>query len=237
MDGNGRWAQSRGHRRSYGHIRGATRAKNVIENCVELGIPYLTLYAFSTENWMRPKQEVFLLMQLLARHLSKERRNLVAQNIKFSTIGDISRMPAFVKSEIELTKSVTKNNTGMELTFALSYGGRQEITAACRQLVAEAARGELSVEDISEDLVNSRLETKNIPDPDLIIRTRGEYRLSNFMLWQAAYSELYVTEIAWPDFEKTHLLQAIAFDNWRERRFGRVKETAPESQLEHSQSL
>lgn len=222
MDGNGRWAELRGRARTFGHLKGARVAKNIIEQCTKLGIRQLTLYAFSSENWLRPQEEVSFLMMLLARHLRKERRTLIKNNIRFSIIGDAERLPEIVRKEVDITISSTSTNTGMRLTFALSYGSRQEITRAVRSICEDVKSGVLSPTDISEGLIASRLQTFDMPDPDLIIRTSGEFRLSNFLLWQAAYSELYVTQTLWPDFSNDELLQAFEQFSRRERRFGRT---------------
>lgn len=232
MDGNGRWAELRRKDRTFGHLKGARVAKSVIETCAQAGLEQLTLYAFSTENWLRPKMEVAFLMILLGRHLKRERATLMKNNIRFSVIGDVQRLPAPVLVEVHRTLEETKNNTGMSLTFALSYGGRQEITGAVQQIAREVAAGRLDPDDIDESLLASHLQTSDVHpcDPDLIIRTSGEYRLSNFMLWQAAYSELYVTSTLWPDFGTEEL--ARAFDSFagRERRFGRTTaQLAPSS--------
>ncbi len=223
MDGNGRWAEMRGRDRAFGHLRGARIAKQTIETCAGLGLDQLTLYAFSTENWKRPRAEVSFLMLLLGRHMRKERLNLVRNNIRFSVIGDVSRLPAPVLEEVEKTMAATSACTGMSLTFALSYGGRQEIANAAKALALDVAAGRMSADDITEEALSSKLQTSHMPDPDLIIRTSGEFRLSNFMLWQAAYSELYVTETMWPDFEKAELLKAFEHFAKRERRFGCTK--------------
>jgi len=222
MDGNGRWAELRRRDRVFGHLRGARIAKRTIETCAELGLEQLTLYAFSTENWLRPKAEVNFLMMLLGRHLKKERATLIKNNIRFSVIGDLSRMPDVVIDEVKKTIAATMECTGMRLTFALSYGGRQEITEAARSLARKVAAGELSPDQITEEMLASQLQTKAMKDPDLIVRTSGEYRLSNFMLWQAAYSELYITKVLWPDFDETELFKAFAHYASRERRFGRT---------------
>ena len=222
MDGNGRWAELRGRDRVFGHLRGARIAKNTIELCAELGLEQLTLYAFSTENWMRPKAEVTFLMMLLGRHLKKERANLVKNNIRFSVIGDVARMPDFVIAEIDKTIAATKDCTGMKLTFALSYGGRQEITNAAQALARAVAAGHLKPEDITEERFQLELQTAGQKDPDLLIRTSGEYRLSNFMLWQIAYTELYVTKTPWPAFDRSELFKAFEHFSGRERRFGRT---------------
>ncbi|MCM2280216.1 MAG: isoprenyl transferase [Bdellovibrionaceae bacterium] len=231
MDGNGRWAKVHGRERTFGHLRGARVAKTMIEHCADLGVRHLTLYAFSTENWLRPKPEVFFLMRLLARHMRKERDNLVKNNIRFTTIGELQRLPHAVQAEVRKTEAATAANTGMHLVFALSYGARQEITAAVRALAQEVAEGRLKPEAINETLVQNRLETSDMPDPDLIIRTSGEYRLSNFLLWQAAYSELYITNTLWPDFTIQELEHALQSYSQRERRFGRTHASLPQGSV------
>jgi undecaprenyl diphosphate synthase len=225
MDGNGRWAELRRRDRTFGHLKGARVAKEVIEICAHMGLPQLTLYAFSTENWLRPKMEVAFLMVLLGRHLKRERASLVKNNIRFSVIGEVDRLPAAVLEEVHKTIAATKNNTGMSLTFALSYGGRQEITNAVKQIAEEVASGVLNPAQVTESLISEKLQSAAVHecDPDLIIRTSGEYRLSNFMLWQAAYSELYVTPTLWPDFSTTELNLALKQFSSRERRFGKTK--------------
>ncbi len=224
MDGNGRWAKARGHTRAYGHVRGARVAKRMIEKCANDGVKFLTLYAFSTENWMRPKLEVNFLMQLLARHLKKERDSLIQNNIRFQTIGEISLLPAAVQKEVSATVAATANCSGMTLIFALSYGGRQEITKALKAIAEKVEAKQILSSDISESLIEEHLGTKNIPDPDLIIRTSGENRLSNFLLWQSAYSEIYFSPTFWPDFKDSDLEQAYLFFSTRERRFGKISE-------------
>lgn len=224
MDGNGRWAELRRRDRTFGHLKGARVAKNIIEHCAKVGVQQLTLYAFSTENWLRPKSEVSFLMRLLARHMRKERQALIKNGIRFSVIGNTSRLPEPVLAEVNQTIEATKNNTGMSLTFALSYGGRQEITDAVRSIAQDVVDGKLAPEAIDEILISNRLQTATMPDPDLIIRTSGEYRLSNFMLWQAAYSELYITSTLWPDFNSEELERAFVQYAKRERRFGRTTE-------------
>jgi undecaprenyl diphosphate synthase len=222
MDGNGRWAENRRRDRTFGHLKGARVAKTMIETCAREGLTQLTLYAFSTENWLRPKAEVSFLMKLLGRHLRKERASLMKNNIRFSVIGEIHRLPEAVLVEVQRTIEETKNNTGMSLTFALSYGGRQEITEAVREIAREVAAGRLTPDQIDEKMISARLQSSYMPEPDLIIRTSGEYRLSNFMLWQAAYSELYITQTLWPDFTEEELAKALGQFNTRERRFGRT---------------
>lgn len=220
MDGNGRWARSRGHNRFFGHVRGARVAKMVVESCAQMGLSHLTLFAFSTENWRRPKDEVSFLMKLLSKWLTKERQNLVNQNIRFQVIGDLNRLPKFAKQEVQATLDKTRDCFGMTFTLALSYGGRQEIVSAARSIAKRALAGEIQPEEISEELFSAELNSSFLPDPDLIIRSSGESRLSNFMLWQSAYSELQFFEKTWPEFRLTDLENAIARFETRERRFG-----------------
>jgi undecaprenyl diphosphate synthase len=222
MDGNGRWAQGRGHHRVFGHVRGATVAKRIIELCASKGLKNLTLFTFSTENWFRPSDEVSFLMSLLARRLKREAPTLVRNNIRFHCIGQIDRLPKVVQARVAETMRLTEHCTGMNLTFALSYGGRQELTCAIRRLAERVERGELKASDIDESCLAGSLESSFLPDPDLIVRTSGEHRLSNFFLWQAAYSEIYVTDKAWPDFDASELDLALQTFAQRERRFGRT---------------
>lgn len=222
MDGNGRWAQVRHKPRIFGHIKGTRVAKKIITACSRKGIKNLTLYAFSTENWLRPKSEVIFLMDLLRRYLKKETENLVKENIRFSIIGDISKVPDDVREAIAKAMQTTAKCTGLSLVFALSYGSRQEITEAVRTIVAKVAVGEIKPGDIDESIVNAALSTYPTPDPDLIIRTSGELRLSNFLMWQAAYSELYFTSTLWPDFTETDLNNALHDYQNRQRRFGGI---------------
>ena len=224
MDGNGRWAELRGRNRTFGHLKGARVAKQMIEFCAHSGIKHLTLYAFSTENWMRPQNEVSFLMRLLARHLRRERRTLMKNKIRFSVIGEISRLPEAVQQEVRTTLEETCQNTGMNLTFALSYGSRQEMTMTVKEICQDVQAARLQISDITEDFISSRLQTGQMPDPDLIIRTSGEHRLSNFMLWQAAYSELYITPTLWPEFTAEDLKLAFHKYAKTERRFGRTTE-------------
>jgi undecaprenyl diphosphate synthase len=224
MDGNGRWAVARKHHRSYGHVRGALRAKEIIEECARLKIPRLTLFTFSTENWSRPSGEVSLLMRLLIKRLRKERSSLMENNIRFECIGNLARLPHFVLDVVKETIAITAQNTGMNLVFALSYGGRQDLMFAMRKLAERVRSGQLEPEAIAEEHITASLETAETADPDLIIRTSGESRLSNFFLWQAAYSELYVCEQLWPDFSKADLMDALDCFATRERRFGQVME-------------
>ncbi|MGZ3746741.1 MAG: isoprenyl transferase [Pseudobdellovibrionaceae bacterium] len=222
MDGNGRWAQVRHKPRIFGHIKGTRVAKKIITACSRKKIKNLTLYAFSTENWLRPQSEVAFLMQLLRRYLKKETENLIKENIRFSIIGDISKVPDDVKEAITRAMQATAKCTGLNLVFALSYGSRQEITAAVRTIVAKVAAGEIQPGNIDESVVNAALSTYPTPDPDLIIRTSGELRLSNFLMWQAAYSEFYFTSTLWPDFTERDLDKALGDYESRQRRFGGV---------------
>jgi len=224
MDGNGRWAKARSHGRIYGHIRGAKVAKSIIEECARLKIPHLTLFAFSTENWFRPAEEVTFLMHLLQRQLVKERETLMRNNIRFQVIGDTGRMPAPVQDIVNETVTLTAGNSGMVLTFALSYGGRQEITEMVREVARQAAAGEVKVEDLDEATVAGMLPTSFLPDPDLIIRTSGERRISNFFLWQSAYSEIEFEPTPWPEFTVERLTAILNQFASRERRFGRTSE-------------
>jgi undecaprenyl diphosphate synthase len=224
MDGNGRWAKARGHNRFFGHVRGARVAKSVIEESARLGLKYLTLYAFSTENWFRPPDEVSFLMTLLSRKLRRERDLLMKNNIRFCVIGDLRRLPTFVRSEAIRTIEATADNTGMVLTFALSYGGRQEIVQMAKALVEKAKSGALKAEDIDESTLAEHLPSSFLPDPDLIVRTSGEQRISNFFLWQAAYSEIYFEDAAWPDFTIRNLHEIFHRYANCERRFGRTSD-------------
>lgn len=224
MDGNGRWARARHHSRVFGHVRGARVAKNIIEECARLKIPYLTLFAFSTENWFRPAEEVTFLMHLLRRQLLKEREYLLRENIRFQTIGEVSRLPQAVREVVAEITEATAGNTGMVLSFALSYGGRQEITAMAREVARQVKLNLLNEGEIDEALVASLLPSSFLPDPDLIVRTSGEGRISNFFLWQAAYSEIEFEAKAWPNFSTQDLHRILENFANRERRFGRVQE-------------
>jgi undecaprenyl diphosphate synthase len=224
MDGNGRWAQLRRQPRTLGHVKGTRVAKKIITACSRRGIKHLTLYAFSTENWLRPEAEVRLLMRILRRYLDRETKNLIKENIRFSIIGDLSRIPEDVSAAISNSINETAHCTGLHLVFALSYGSRQEIVNAVKNLCSRVSSGELSVADIDASMVSSFLSTFPTPDPDLIIRTSGEQRLSNFLLWQAAYSEFYFTDVLWPNFTESHLDLALRSFSQRQRRFGKVIE-------------
>lgn len=222
MDGNGRWAKSRGNIRSYGHKAGVDSVRDVTEACAQIGVKYLTLYAFSTENWGRPKMEVNALMRLLASSLRKEAENLNKNNIKLETIGQIDRFPENCRRELREAVELTKNNDRLQLCLALSYSGRWDITEAVKKLARQVKDGSIDPGEINDEMISAHLSTANIPDPELIIRTSGEYRLSNFLLWQLAYSELYITETYWPDFRRDELYKAIQSFQQRERRFGKL---------------
>lgn len=224
MDGNGRWAQLKGRPRTYGHIKGARVAKKIITECADQGLESLTLYAFSTENWLRPQVEVHFLLNLLRRYLKKETENLVKKNIRFGAIGDLKRLPLDLLKMIDQATERTANCTGLHVLFAISYGSRAEITEAVRSIAEKVKAQLLRPEEIDESTIAQNLMTTAQNDPDLIIRTSGECRLSNFMLWQAAYSELYFTKTLWPDFTVVDLLRAFESFNTRERRFGGLKE-------------
>ena len=224
MDGNGRWARKRLLNRINGHRKGIAVAKDIVKACRELGIPYLTLYTFSKENWRRPASEVKMLMALLESHLRKEADEMVREGIRFKAIGNIASLPPGVQKVLEEIEKKTRNNDSMVLQLALSYSGREEILEACKKIVEEVKSGRLSVEELSEDGFRDYLYTRDIPDPDLLIRTSGECRISNFLLWQLAYTEIYITDILWPDFTREALLEAIRDFQTRERRFGLVKD-------------
>lgn len=228
MDGNGRWAKGMGRPRALGHEEGAKMVKRIVKSCAEKGIEYLTLFAFSTENWLRPKKEVNTLMRILVKSLRSELQTLVENDIQLRTIGDIKNLPEVVQSELEEVVTQTKSNTRMVLTLALSYGSRQEIANAVQEISAKVKKGLISPSDIDEKLINSHLYTCFMPEVDLLIRTSGEYRLSNFMLWQCAYAELYFTDTYWPDFDAKELDKALASYQKRERRFGKTTEQLQE---------
>ena len=222
MDGNGRWAQKKLLNRVKGHEKGADTVRMVVRSCREIGISYLTLYAFSTENWQRSKAEVSALMVLLKKFLVSERQEMVVNNIRFNVIGEEERLPGNVQDEIQRTRDATKNNNGMNLNLALSYGARSEIVRAAKAIAAEVQIGRLSVDAITQETITGHLYTANIPDPELLIRTSGEMRVSNFLLWQIAYSEIAVTDTLWPDFTRNELIQILKEYQGRDRRFGRV---------------
>lgn len=223
MDGNGRWAKKRGNQRIFGHKNGVQAVKETVEGSAELGINYLTLYAFSRENWNRPKQEIDALMNLLVTTVDKELSTLQKNNIKLHIIGDLKELPKQVQEKIEYALEKTQSNSGLNLILALNYSGRWEILNAMKQYGKDIQQQNKPV-DLDSDTVNRYLTTGNTPDPDLLIRTSGEQRLSNFLLWQLAYSELYFTETLWPDFRKENLYKAIINYQNRERRFGKISE-------------
>ncbi len=220
MDGNGRWAKERGRPRIEGHRAGAESVTEVLKGCIEQGVEYLTLYAFSSENWSRPETEVSALMTLLNHFLKAKLKDLDRQNIRLLTIGQLDRLPAKTRALIERTEAHTANHTAMTLVLALSYGGREEIVAAARSLASDAAAGKINPADIDGELFASRLQTAGIPDPDLLIRTSGEMRISNFLLWQISYAEIVIVKKFWPDFGKSDLAEAIEEYQRRHRRFG-----------------
>ncbi|MBC8753118.1 isoprenyl transferase [Kordia sp. YSTF-M3] len=224
MDGNGRWAKQKGRLRVFGHESGTKAVRQTVEACAELGIKHLTLYAFSTENWNRPKLEVDALMRLLVSSLKKELDLLVKNNIKLQAIGKLDTLPKKAKKELFEVIEKTKNNTHMTLTLALSYGSREEIKNAVKEICNKVKNNIISIETIDESIINQHLYTQNLPDVDLLIRTSGEHRISNFLLWQIAYAELYFTNVLWPDFSKEHLYEALINYQNRERRFGKTSE-------------
>ena len=224
MDGNGRWAKQKGMFRYMGHENGTKAVRDIVEACAEINIPYLTLYAFSTENWNRPKIEVELLMKLLVNSLKKEIKTLQDNNIKLNAIGNLDALPKRARKELSDVMAKTENNERMTLTLALSYGSREEITKTIKEISLKVKNNLISPSDISESLIDNHLYTRNLPDVDLLIRTSGEQRISNFLLWQIAYAELYFTETLWPDYTKDHLFEAILNYQNRERRFGKTSE-------------
>ncbi|MBX3475608.1 MAG: isoprenyl transferase [Planctomycetes bacterium] len=220
MDGNGRWAEARGLRRIRGHEAGAESVRAIAEECARLGVEQLTLYAFSEENWRRPRLETEFLMQLLKRFIAAERETLLRNQMRFSAIGRLDRLPSGVRKELQKTIRLTANNPKTNLCLALSYGGRAEIADAARRIAERVASGELKPEQVTEATVAAHLYQPEMPEPDLVIRTAGEMRLSNFLLWQVSYAEFYVTDTLWPDFRAEHLKAAIEDFGRRERRFG-----------------
>lgn len=224
MDGNGRWAKKKGAMRIFGHRNAVQAVKDVTEGCGELGIKYLTLYAFSTENWARPKEEVDGLMELLVSTIKQEIKTLTDNNVKLLTIGNTLHLPGDCQKNLEWAIEKTKNNTGLSLVLALSYSGRWEMIQAMKTMADDIVNGKLKTSEISEKVFENYLQTSGIPDPELLIRTSGELRVSNFLLWQIAYTELYITPTLWPDFRKEHLYEAIWSYQQRERRFGKTSE-------------
>ena len=230
MDGNGRWAKSRNLDRSEGHVEGVNTVRKITEIASELGIGYLTLYTFSTENWNRPQAEVDALMHLIVIAIERETADLIKNNVRLTMIGDFSRMPKFAYDRLCKCMDDTSHCTGLTLILAISYSSRWEITEAARRIAADVASGVLTVDDITPDTISGNLATAAIPDPDLLIRTGGDFRVSNFLLWQIAYSEIYVTPTFWPDFSKDDFCRAILQYQGRERRFGLTSEQLNENQ-------
>jgi len=224
MDGNGRWAKKQGAKRIFGHRNAIEAVRQTTETCAELGIKYLTLYAFSTENWERPKAEVRGLMELLVSTIKKETATLTKNNVRLTSIGDKEALPKSCQRELDESIELTKHNDGLNLILALSYSGRWEIVRAVKNLLKDVKNEGIGLEDINYELFSDYLCTRGIPDPELLIRTSGEMRISNFLLWQIAYTELYITDILWPDFRKEHLFEAIVAYQKRNRRFGKVIE-------------
>ena len=226
MDGNGRWANVRGLPRIAGHREGVRTVRKITQICGDLGIQALTLYTFSSENWKRPVAEVGALMKLLVNSLRKEVSDLMKNNVRITVIGDMNKFDQQIQNELINAIQKTKNNSGLNLNLALSYGSRQEILYATRKLVEKVTLGEIEIKDISEDLFSQMLHTKDLSDPDLLIRTGGEFRISNFLLWQIAYTEIHITDLYWPEFDKQDLMNAIYDYQNRERRFGKISAKA-----------
>lgn len=224
MDGNGRWARKRNKLRIFGHENAIEAVRDTVESCAKLGIPHLTLYAFSTENWNRPKREVDSLMKLLVAVLKKEVETMHKNDIRLNAIGRIDTLPKKAHAELLEVMAATKNNKRLTLTLALSYGSREEITQAVRGIATKVKNNIISPDDIDDTVINGHLYTQNLPDVDLLIRTSGEHRISNFLLWQIAYAELYFTDVLWPDFRAHHLVEALINYQNRERRFGKTSE-------------
>lgn len=229
MDGNGRWAKKKGNQRIFGHKNGVIAVRETVEAAAELGIKFLTLYAFSTENWNRPKTEVNALMQLLVSTLNSEAATLQKNNVRLLTIGDTQSLPSGVAKQLKEIITITSGNTGLALVLALSYSGRWEITDMVKRITLQAAKKEITPEQIDDCFISKQLQTGNMPDPELLIRTSGEYRISNFLLWQLAYAELYFTPTLWPDFRKDDFYKALIDFQGRERRFGKTSEQLVET--------
>ncbi|MFC4233422.1 isoprenyl transferase [Parasediminibacterium paludis] len=228
MDGNGRWAEEKGQERLYGHFHGVESVRNIVEGCAELGVGYLTLYAFSTENWDRPQQEVDGLMYLLVDTIRKEVPILNKNNIRLHVIGDMGMLPDFARIELKEALDMTSHNTGLNLVMALSYSSRWELVNAVKNIGLDVQAGKIDANSITQDTLQQYLTTSNLPDPELMIRTSGEYRISNFLLYQLAYAELYFTNTRWPDFRKENLYEAIIDFQNRERRFGKTSKQLQE---------
>ena len=223
LDGNGRWAKAKGMPRNYGHVQGAKTVETICEDAYRMGIQYLTVYAFSTENWSRPKDEVDALMKLLRNYMKTCLKTAEKNRMCVRVLGEKSRLDEDIRTRIQELEEATKNNDGLHFQIAINYGGRDEIVRASRKLARAVAAGELKPEDISEDTVSGLLDTAGIPEPDLLIRTCNEQRLSNFLLWQLAYTEFYITPVAWPDFTKEELIKAVEAYNHRDRKLGGLK--------------
>lgn len=233
MDGNGRWAKERGEDRVYGHHEGVVSVREIVNGCGEVGVSYLTLYAFSTENWNRPKEEVDALMELLVNTIRKEVEELKKKNVKLHVIGDFASLPDVCQKELNEAKEMTAENTGLNLILALSYSARWEIVEASKKIARDIKDGKLKEEDVSDDVFKKYLTTAEFPDPELMIRTSGETRISNFLLYQLAYAELYFTNVHWPAFRKPHLLEALLDYQNRERRFGKTSEQIQTNTPQH----
>jgi len=231
MDGNGRWAKEQGQDRLFGHFHGVESVRNIVEGCAELRIEYLTLYAFSTENWERPEYEVVGLMELLVSTIRKEVESLDKNNIRLHVIGDMNMLPDYARKELNEALDITKDNTGLNLIMALSYSGRWELLNAVKNIAHEVKEGRLKVEEVDQHTLQQYLCTSGFPDPELMIRTSGEYRISNFLLYQLAYAELYFTNVRWPDFRKDNLYEAIINYQGRERRFGKTSDQVEEKSI------
>jgi undecaprenyl diphosphate synthase len=233
MDGNGRWAKERGEDRVYGHHEGVISVREIVNGCAEAGVSYLTLYAFSTENWNRPKEEVDALMELLVNTIRREVEDLKKNNVRMHVIGDFKSLPEICQKELNEAIEMTASNTGLNLILALSYSSRWEITEAARKIAEDVAAGKLNAKDINDELFHSYLNTAAFPDPELMIRTSGEHRISNFLLYQLAYAELYFTNVHWPEFRKENLYEALLNYQTRERRFGKTSEQIQKNTAQH----
>ncbi len=233
MDGNGRWAKERGEDRVFGHHEGVLSVREIVNSSAELGIGYLTLYAFSTENWNRPKEEVNALMELLVNTIRKEIEELKKNNVRLHIIGDFESLPEGCQRELNEAKEITSMNTGLNLILALSYSSRWEILEASKKIAEDVKAGKINSEDITDELFHTYLNTSQFPDPELMIRTSGEYRISNYLLYQLAYAELYFTPVHWPEFRKQHLYEALLNYQQRERRFGKTSEQIQTNSHQH----
>ncbi len=234
MDGNGRWAKERGEDRVYGHHEGVLSVRDIVNSCAEVGIQYLTLYAFSTENWNRPKEEVDALMELLVNTIRKEVDELKKNNVRMHVIGNFKSLPEVCQRELNEAIDLTAENTGLNLILALSYSSRWEITEAAKKMAEDINEGKLKPEDVTDQLFSTYLNTSAFPDPELMIRTSGEHRISNFLLYQLAYAELYFTNVHWPEFRKQHLYEALHNYQQRERRFGKTSEQIQTNATQHA---